>query len=518
MISTPLSPALARPRRRHLAVALACTLACASLGAAGADVAATSRTTLRADTSRRIFPELPGRQAASRNANAGAPLAAPAVSNCNDDGAGSLRAAVAAAADGDTIDLGQLQCSTITLATGAIEVDLDDLTLAGPGRERLTIDGADLDRVFVHPYGGTLTFKALTLSHGRDRATGFHVAGGGCIASAGYVQLYETTVRDCYAGGEGAYGGALYAYSLTMVDSTLTANHAYGIHDQAGTAAFGGAAFVYSLHLYDSTVSANLADHRENPGFSSYDIGGAFVAVTGGNISGSTIDHNTSTGRGGGVATFNPLAVANSTISANIARTDIAGGLFLRWPSTLQLDNSTITGNTAALDGGGVWLNAPYSSIRSSIVSGNSSDVGNESNRYGAAQPITVIGSNNIVGTRSDQLTLPADTRSLDPQLRPLAYNGGVTRTHALAPGSPAIDTGGNPLGLGTDQRGGAFARIYGTAPDVGAYEATARDLDPPAAPKPVPASSRAALGALLAALALLALRSVRRGANRRRG
>jgi hypothetical protein len=38
--------------------------------------------------------------------------------------------------------------------------------------------------------------------------------------------------------------------------------------------------------------------------------------------------------------------------------------------------------------------------------------------------------------------------------LGPLADNGGETLTHALLPGSPAIDTGDNPACLASDQRG----------------------------------------------------------------
>src|SRR5262249_34056431 len=48
----------------------------------------------------------------------------------------------------------------------------------------------------------------------------------------------------------------------------------------------------------------------------------------------------------------------------------------------------------------------------------------------------------------------------LDPLLDPLADNGGPTQTHALRPGSPAIDHGSNPLNLPTDQRG--LFRVFG--------------------------------------------------------
>jgi hypothetical protein len=45
----------------------------------------------------------------------------------------------------------------------------------------------------------------------------------------------------------------------------------------------------------------------------------------------------------------------------------------------------------------------------------------------------------------------------VNPMLAPLAFNGGPTQTHALLPGSPAINGGNNaliPLGVTEDQRG----------------------------------------------------------------
>jgi hypothetical protein len=64
-----------------------------------------------------------------------------------------------------------------------------------------------------------------------------------------------------------------------------------------------------------------------------------------------------------------------------------------------------------------------------------------------------------------------ADTIKAAPMLLPLADNGGPTRTHALAAGSPAIDAGNNLAGLVTDQRGSPFVRVAGAAPDIGAFE-----------------------------------------------
>jgi hypothetical protein len=58
-----------------------------------------------------------------------------------------------------------------------------------------------------------------------------------------------------------------------------------------------------------------------------------------------------------------------------------------------------------------------------------------------------------------------------DPVVGALGFNGGPTRTHALLTGSPAINTGSNPLGLITDQRGPTFPRVARGAADIGAFE-----------------------------------------------
>ncbi len=66
-------------------------------------------------------------------------------------------------------------------------------------------------------------------------------------------------------------------------------------------------------------------------------------------------------------------------------------------------------------------------------------------------------------------LTHPTDLPGVDPLVGPLHDNGGPTLTHALLPGSPAIDSGENRGWPRTDQRG--LLRPQGAASDIGAYE-----------------------------------------------
>ena len=81
---------------------------------------------------------------------------------------------------------------------------------------------------------------------------------------------------------------------------------------------------------------------------------------------------------------------------------------------------------------------------------------------------------NNLDSQNSCHLTAAGDITNTNPLLGPLHDNGGRTLTHALLPGSPAIDAGDDlacaaaPVN-GIDQRG--VPRPQGAACDIGAYE-----------------------------------------------
>ena len=63
----------------------------------------------------------------------------------------------------------------------------------------------------------------------------------------------------------------------------------------------------------------------------------------------------------------------------------------------------------------------------------------------------------------------------IPPLLGPLQNNGGPTFTHALQPGSPALNAGSNDLAVtSTDQRGAGFPRINFSTVDMGAAEYSA--------------------------------------------
>jgi hypothetical protein len=364
----------------------------------------------------------------------------PVTSCLDDNSGGTLREVLATAGEGDTLDLGGLACSAITLANGELSTSLDDIRLLGPGDHELTIDAVTASRVINHTGAGTLGLSHLVLSNGR-----INTGSGACVYSAGSVNADHVHIAACDNLAYPSNGGGLFAMnSATIADSSIT-----GCYGGLG----GGGVYTYSgtLTIERSTISGNSALHA----------GGAYAGFGAMSIIDSTISGNMANGSGaGGLRALYGLDIVNSTISGNVA---VSNGGGVEFGSTATIRNSTIAFNQANLGGGIMGENGSILVLTSSIVALNSagpytSDIGNVT---------TVTGSHDLIMVTN--AAVPPDTLTGAPNIGPLADNGGPTQTHALLPGSIAINAGDNSAALPTDQRG--FARTSGAATDIGAYE-----------------------------------------------
>jgi hypothetical protein len=416
------------------------------------------------------------------------PAAVLAVSNCDDSGAGSLRDTIAGAATGDVIDLNALSCSTITLTTGAISTTLDDLTILGPGAANLTID-ANLNSGVISHYGsGTLAIDGVTIQNGYIEGYAYH--GGGCILSASNVTVDNSTIRQCYSYTAHSFGGAICAVgSVTLNKSQLTGNATLGhfyYYYYAGYPnpylisglSWGGAAYAANgFTITASTVSNNSA-YLNNRG----SVGGGIATRSGGDlIVGSTFTGNYAQ-LGGGIEILGQyageakgLTVLNSTISGNKSYASGGGLHSYRLPYT-RIHNSTIANNTAGYYCGGAYVYYGVADIESTIIAKNTSALDmNQFGRYSAADfdifydNATLEGDHDLIMTSNEPL--PVGTIQDDPQLLPLADNGGPTQTHALPPDSIALNAGSNPDNVMFDQRGSGFSRVSEGTADIGAFE-----------------------------------------------
>ena len=287
----------------------------------------------------------------------------------------------------------------------------------------------------------TVAISGLTLTGG-DSATA-----GGAIFSTELLDLVDVNIVDNHSAER---GGAIYTSQLvTLLQSTIDSNTAGddggGIHTTGG------------VHLTESTVSEN----------SSGDEGGAIsIEGIGANsgqeilVTSSTISGNTSVGNGGGLHVLdeNPtkLRVLHSTIYDNDSSAGTGGGIY-QYDGVLVLDHSIIAGNT---DNGTAPDLDNINFFADPVILAKYSFIGTEK-----GADIDQVEPNQIGGAGAP----------LNPQLSPLADNGGPTLTHKPVETSPVLDSGNPniPFPAEFDQRGEGFARIVGGFIDIGAIETT---------------------------------------------
>src|SRR4029079_15601532 len=170
---------------------------------------------------------------------------------------------------------------------------------------------------------------------------------------------------------------------------------------------------------------------------------------------------------GGGILNDSgSLIITNSTISGNTCSAfspeplfaGVASGGGISNGGDLRITSSTIAHNSASGDqafGGGIY-GAGSTRTDSSIIALNSASTGPDFAGVVALQSTgyNIVGNNagTVINSRpTDQIGTPA--APINPVLALLADNGGTTLTHALQPGSPAINRG-DPAAPSQDQRG----------------------------------------------------------------
>ena len=241
------------------------------------------------------------------------------------------------------------------------------------------------------------------------------------------------------------------------------------------------------FNIVPSASTVNLNDVTIRNGATLAYGGGIYWSALGGSVltvTNSTVSGNTAAGGGGGIvgrtSPGDRLVITNSTVSGN---SGYVGGGLLNYGGALELTNSTVSSNSANLVGGGVLNAFGAATLTNSTVSGNIALGGGGGifNYFAQALLINSILANNPGGNCVYPVTIIDGGNNFDDDgtcggafIAPgvdfdavLADNGGPTKTHALLPGSVAIDAAG-ACGLATDQRGAS--RPAGFC-DSGAFE-----------------------------------------------
>ena len=357
------------------------------------------------------------------------PDAAPGDRVCADAvGKCTLRAAVEEANAITTctpLTINFIVTGIINLATKLPFLSHPNLTINGPGASQLTVRRSTVS--------GTPDFNIFTITGTIVRVAGLTISNG-------------KLPNNNYGGGLDTSPGTTVTLESCVVSGNST------VYFGGGLASIGG-----TLILNNCLISGNQAGNA----------GG--VWMFGGNLtmSNTTISGNTAVGQDGGILFQSGAtgSLTNSTISGNTAGS-FPGGLRIIDGDTVTLTNCTVTDNRSNGAVGGIQVVGSLSALRlqNTIVANN---VGpNFVNNSGT---VTSLGNNLASDSGGGLLTGPGDQINTNPLLAPLANYGGPTLTHALLPGSPAINAGTNSGAPTTDQRG--IARPQQTTVDIGAFE-----------------------------------------------
>ncbi len=326
-------------------------------------------------------------------------------------------------------------------------------------------------------------------SFGRSGGTSSRCAGGGGVGAGGAPGELLTG----FQGGSGGFGGGGGTRAV------------FGSGGSQGPAWGGGGGFGGGGGAGDGTVSSGGGG-----GFGAGDGGVNSGLPSGGGgagLGGALFNH------GGEATAINTTwsgnrAIGGSVSSQNIARPGAGyGGAIFNLDGILDLRFSTVSGNSIvrgnapnsslpAPAGGAIYNRAQNPAVYGFVsrvtiehsILGNSVDgTGaaisdcNHSRHPDAAAPNSQLfsSSSNLfetLATITDFETHGACAQGTgglltDPQLLPLADNGGLTPTHAIAAASPALDSAGACASPAADQRG--TARPQGASCDRGAFELT---------------------------------------------
>lgn len=357
---------------------------------------------------------------------------------------------IQAALDDDRVTVGDTIQVMDPVHTEAGITVRKDVTIQGQGADKTIVQAhAEVEkapaRVFLIPEGVTATLRDMMIRHGQPGAR--DECGGGIM---NYGAL---TLQSCIVTNNAAIGGG-------------------GVDNRGGT-----------LMIVASTISDNVARGDGPPGIECGGGGGVKSSAGILKIVNSTITGNQaglrSEGLGGGIRTGCQCTaeIVNSTISGNKA---VRWGGGVAAAGTVQITNCTISNNAVGGGGGALWVRGEVSlenTIIANNVRGKDCTIGGEGGHVGTGS--IVANTNNLIGDGSCNADFTGD-----PLLGPLADNGGATWTHALLPGSPAIDVvPAISCTLTTDQRGQPrpVACIFPDTPgDLGAFEVQADEYIPP--------------------------------------
>ncbi|MDX6330407.1 MAG: hypothetical protein QOI83_2790 [Streptomycetaceae bacterium] len=253
---------------------------------------------------------------------------------------------------------GKLTLNRVTLRNGNPTVlDTEDggAILVNDGRG-LAVENSILTSNTAHEGGAIASFSgsSTTISSSTVNGNTVDFGGGGLYTHGGSITIRSTAV----SGNKAHHGGGIHSLGTLLVQSSI-------VRDNSAQAAEGGGIYNTGTGTIDSS---SVQNNTAGTGGGVYNFPGATLTVKS-----STIGGNTAADQGGGIGNFGTLNINSSALSANkVTAAGSQGGGLYNDLGTATLTNSSVAGNSAVLEAGGIFEN-PGSTVNlvTSSVAGN---------------------------------------------------------------------------------------------------------------------------------------------------
>jgi CSLREA domain-containing protein len=255
-----------------------------------------------------------------------------------------------------------LSAVTASAATFTVDSTVDDVdVLPGDGLCRTAADACTLraaiqetnaltgpDRVVLPPGTYVLTLPGAQENGGAtgdlDVTGTLELVGSGATSTIVDAARLDRVIEFLPPG---------LAYRLTVTGLTL----------QHGSEPIGAGGGLFSLFGDVSISDCIVQDNLGN-------VGGGLYFEWAADIVRTIVRRNVAIA-GGGLRGYRDVTITESTITDNYAHTGLGGGIFHVGDGELHIDRSTISGNHAVTDGGGIATASEEFVVTSSTISGN---------------------------------------------------------------------------------------------------------------------------------------------------
>jgi Right handed beta helix region len=378
----------------------------------------------------------------------------------------------------DSLDCLSTSTACLTINAAVAKAHAGDQIIIGPGTFEENDPASDVALIILNKdvalHGNGSSGPSATL------ISGYRVTDALTVSGTARVSIDNIIIANGGGRGSGLYVTSNDHPNVTLLNSVIQNNAGPGVHilgngsvtlenvtiranaggiEMAGTGSDSGNVAVRNSRIVENN-GPGINNHSGRLNVSNTTIDGNSAASAGGGITNwqegnATIELSTISRNSSGIYNAGMMTLTNSTVSTNQQGSGIWNPL-----GSLTLLHVTIADNL----GTGLYGGRAHLIIEDSLFSNGGADCAIvEAGTFGSIE----WRGHNLDSDESCVRYSSSDRTTHDLQIGPLVNNGGSTLTHALLPGSPAIDTA-TGICPGTDQRG--VARPLERC-DVGAYE-----------------------------------------------